>query len=427
MSTLTVSNADEKTLVHGIRGRHHAKISRFLRLFGPAWIVMIADVDVASIITGLQSGASFGFRLIFVELILTAPLAVIQYVSGGVAIYSGKGIAENVRQQWGKRSAYVAAMPMALTDFLSYVAEYSGIAIGFELLGLNPVLGIVIAFIMHNILILSRKFEKVEVPLLVVSMVLVVSLVLAAAFSHPDIPLLFTQGLNPIQPYGNPSYLYLVVANIGAVIMPWMIFYQAGANVEKKLDKKHIRFQKWETFLGALASEMIMAAIIVAASGISGGSGLQIGSLMKTLTYLGGASHFLLAVGFIAAGFLALVVISLSSAWGVCEAAGIKFRFSSRIRERKGFYLIFLLESFPAMLLSIYASTNLIALLIDLMVIYVLVDIPVLLMVGLLVRKEHLVGKKFFSRSTMIMYWIFFALIEITGIYSIVTSGIPGL
>jgi len=37
-------------------------------------------------------------------------------------------------------------------------------------------------------------------------------------------------------PLGDPKYLYLVAANLGAVIMPWMIFYQQSAVLDKKLD-----------------------------------------------------------------------------------------------------------------------------------------------------------------------------------------------
>lgn len=397
----------------------------FFRSFGPAWIVMIADVDVASIITGIQSGASFGFHLIFIEIILTVPLAVIQYVSGGIAIYSGKGIAENIKTEWGKKYAYVAAMPMALTDFLSYVAEYSGIAIGFELVGLNPVAGIVTAFVFHNILILFRKFEKIEIPLLILSLVLVAALVTAAVISHPNVHNMFTQGLSPLQPYGNSGYMYLLAANIGAVIMPWMIFYQAGASVEKKIERSSLRSHKLETVIGALVSEIIMSAVIVASAGLSSTEGNDVSGIINAFSIIGGYSHIILAIGFISAGFLALVVISLSSAWGVCEAVGIKFRFSNKLSERKGFYLIFMLESLPAMLLSIVASQNLITLLIDLMVIYVLVDIPILLMVGLIARKNRLVEKKYFSKWTLTLYWIFFVLIEITGIYSIVVNGFP--
>lgn len=394
-----------------------------IRSFGPAWIVMIADVDVASIVTGIQSGTAFGFHLIFIELILTVPLGLIQYVSGSIAMATGKGIAESVRETWGRKYAYVSALPMALTDFLSYVTEYAGIAIGFALLGLNPAIGIIIAFALHNVLVMTRSFSRVEKPLLIISMVLVASFILAAVMSRPDLHSLVFTGLNPVQPYGNPSYTYLAVANVGAVIMPWMIFYQAGATVEKKLSTASLKSQKRETYVGAFVSELIMVAIIISSAGLVMTGSPGVSSIARAFSYLGSGGHVLMAIGFISAAFLALVVISLSSAWGVCEAAGIKFRFSHRLKERKGFYGIFLLESFPAMLLSLIASSGLVSLMLNLMVIYVLVDIPVLVMVGLIVVKQRIVQRKYLSKWTMRLYWLFFAVIEATGIYSIIFSG----
>lgn len=407
---------------HTRTGRHS-----FLASFGPAWIVMIADVDVASIVTGIQSGSSFGFHLIFIELMLTVPLAVIQFVSGSIAIATGKGIAESIRGTWGSKYAYISAIPMALTDFLSYVTEYAGIAIGFLLIGLNPAIGILTAFILHNVLVMTRRFETVEKPLLIISFVLVASFVIAAVMSSPDLHSLVFTGLSPIQPYGNSDYTYLAVANIGAVIMPWMIFYQAGASVEKKIPATSIKGQKRETYMGALVSELIMVAIIIASARISSFGTLDLGDISGAFSYMGPMGHFLMAIGFISAAFLALVVISFSSAWGVCEAAGIKFRFSEKISRRKGFYFIFLLESFPAMILSMVASSGLISLMLNLMVIYVIVDIPVLIMVGMITIKQRMVQRGTLSRKTMAAYWAFFFLIEAMGIYSLLTSSLAFL
>ncbi len=402
-----------------------SSLSSIARAFGPAWIVMIADVDVASIVTGIQSGFAFGFHLIFIVMILTVPLALIQYVAGSVAIHTQRGIAENVRYHWGKSYSYLAAIPMATTDFLSYVAEYAGIAIGFGLLGINPTIGIIMAFILHNILVLTRSFKKIELPLIVISVILVISFVIAAVLAHPDWYAVVTQGLSPLQPYGNKNYMYLVVANIGAVVMPWMIFYQAGAIVEKKVKRGSLHMHKWENIIGALVSELIMAAIIIASSSLGGHGMVSLDTIPKIMSFAGEYLKFVIAIGFIAAGFLALVVISLSSAWGVCEALNVKFRFNEGYKNRKSFFVIFYLESFPALILTLLAVSNLISLMINLMVIYVLIDIPVLMMTGLIVKKEGFIGKRYISKKTMIFFWIFFIIIEVMGIYSIALNGFP--
>ena len=74
---------------------------------------MIADVDVASIITGLQAGATWGYRMIFVLIILIFPLFIIQDAAGRLGIASGRGLGEQIRINFGKKSAVLAAIRWA--------------------------------------------------------------------------------------------------------------------------------------------------------------------------------------------------------------------------------------------------------------------------------------------------------------------------
>ena len=112
----------------GILTKRH--FINFLKVMGPAWLVMIADVDVASIITGIESGAQFKYAMVFIELILIIPLFIVQDAAGRVGSITEKGIGELILGNYGKKWALFATLPMALTDFLSYAVEYAGIAIG---------------------------------------------------------------------------------------------------------------------------------------------------------------------------------------------------------------------------------------------------------------------------------------------------------
>ena len=67
-------------------------------------------------------------------------------------------------------------------------------------------------------------------------------------------------------PIANSGYLYLVAANIGAVIMPWMIFYQQSAIADKKLTAEHYGAARWDTAIGAVVTQLVMAAVLVAAA-----------------------------------------------------------------------------------------------------------------------------------------------------------------
>ncbi len=385
---------------------------------GPAWIAMMADIDVASIITALQAGASFGYKMIFIMLILSIPLMVLQYASGLLGLVTGKGLGASIRDTYGKRLSVISGFPMAITDFLSYSAEYAGIAIGFEIIGLNPALGIVLAFIAHNVVILSGKFEKVERILMFTSVFLVLSLVLGSLITNFRIDY-FIEGLSPIQPFNDPKYDYLFAASIGAVIMPFMLFYQAGATAEKNLTVKDKKLVRNETIIGAIVSELIMAFIVMA--GISIGMfATDPNMLVLSLKPYGSIAPYIISSGFIFSGFLALVVISLASMWGITEALNLKVKFTGNFRDLKYFYIIFLSESIPAALLTFFMGNDLINYAIELMVIFVIVLIPSGIILGLLISSKKVMKNHMQSKSFIILYWLMFLVVELSGLVTLI-------
>lgn len=91
---------------------------------GPAWLVMIADVDAASILTALASGASYRYEFIWFLVALTVPLFFIQEASGRLGAVAGKGLGQLARERFPPRVASTAAISMAVGDVLTYIAEY---------------------------------------------------------------------------------------------------------------------------------------------------------------------------------------------------------------------------------------------------------------------------------------------------------------
>ncbi|MCG2907982.1 MAG: divalent metal cation transporter, partial [Sulfolobales archaeon] len=80
----------------------YQKLIKYLPLFGPAWLVMMADVDGSSIIGAAQVGSNFGYGFVLIFLALTFPLYVIQEVSGRVGAVTGKGLGTLVREVYGR-------------------------------------------------------------------------------------------------------------------------------------------------------------------------------------------------------------------------------------------------------------------------------------------------------------------------------------
>lgn len=290
------------------------RLQEFLQSFGPAWIVMIADVDAPSILTAATVGAIYGYGLTWFFLLLIVPLFVIQEVSGRIGIATGKGLGEVIRSSYSKKLAMLASLPMATVDVVSYVAEYAGIAVGASLVGIPPVASMPIAYAAHILIIRRRRFVTIEKILFAISTVLIISYAGS----------LLARGISPsslIYLSADPSYLFLLAAGAGAVVMPFMLFYQASATAEKRTVK--VWAMRTETLVGAVASEIGMIVIVMATAGLGGLNFGDPRTLSLALSAIAGEyASYLFAVGLIAAAFIALVVISLASSWAVVEAMG---------------------------------------------------------------------------------------------------------
>ena len=177
---------------------------------------------------------------------------------------------------------------------------------------------------------------QAEKPLLVISIFFALSWVVSAVLTAKN-----GIQVTPFYFEASSGFFLLIAANVGAVIMPFMLFYQASATAEKGITVKSLWAIRFETGVGAFVSELIMVAILIATVGVSTDS-LQFatpGILSRGLASVAGSfAPYVFSIGLIAAAFIALIVISLGSCWGVTEALGW---------GRKNWFKVYLVESIP--------------------------------------------------------------------------------
>lgn len=391
-------------------------IREIIRLFGPAWIVMMADVDAASVITAVANGQLYGYRLIWLLLLLAIPLFIIQDAAGRLgAINQGKGLGELIRERFSKKYALLAAVPMFGVDVFTYIVEYVGIAVGGLILGIPPYISLPIFFLFHIMIVLTRKYERMEKPLIIISLVLVFSF-FAQAFLRGIV-----QNQQIFYISTSSSFLFFVAANIGAVVMPFMIFYQASATAYKYANsysspKTKIKWSTYETLIGAIISEVIMIAIEMATTGISPTvDPLNYKEMASALSLISGSySPYIFGIGLISASFLALIVESLGSAWGTLEALGK--------RSFRSFLSLYFAESIPA-ILTVLLFVNYDAIVnfaLTLMSISPIILIIPTFFVGILVKDKRVMGDFAYSKSRMMIYWITVILLAFSGIISLI-------
>ncbi len=323
-----------------------------LAVLGPGLMVMLADTDVGSIVTAAQSGAQWGYRLLPLELLLIPVLYLVMELTARLGIATGKGHAELIKERFGQRWAALSVATLAVTALGALVTELAGIAGVASLVGVPAQLAVPMAALLLGIVVVSGTYRRVELIGLSLGLFELAFLV-AAIRAHVD-PRSLGTSLWAGQPLGSPAYLAIVEANVGAVVMPWMIFYQQAATVDKGLTRRHLRAARTDTAVGAVVTQLVMIAVLVVTGATLAGSGSaplrSIPQISAALTpFLGApAGRLAFALGTSGAALVAAIVVSLAVSWGFAELAGKPRSLNLSVRRAPLFYGVY----FGALLVS---------------------------------------------------------------------------
>ena len=306
---------------------------------------MLADTDAGSVITAAQSGAQWGYALLGLQLLLIPVLYLVQELTLRLGLVTQRGHGELIREHFGAGWAWLSVCTLAIACVGALVSELSGLA-GVGLLYGVPRWASMVA-VVGGLLVMvwTASYRSVERTAIAFGAFELAFIAIAWAARPSGRDLL--QGMSQL-PWADHSYMYLVTANIGAVIMPWMIFYQQSAVVEKKLDHRSLRAARIETAVGAVLTQMVMCGVLIATAATIGKSGRQaplqsVEQISAALTPLLGEhlGRAVFSIGITGAAMVAAIVVSLTAAWGVGEVAGFRRSLADHPRQAPWFYGIF--------------------------------------------------------------------------------------
>jgi Mn2+/Fe2+ NRAMP family transporter len=312
---------------------------------GPGIVVMLADTDAGSIVTAAQSGAEWGYQLLLLQFVLVPILYIVQELTVRLGIVEGKGHAELIRDRFGKGWAWLSVATLVVACVGALLSELSGLA------GVGLLMGVpapvTMTLIVLALIFMAYKGSYLSVERIAIAVGAFEFVFLLVAWrANPDIGAL-ASGAADIA-WRDPKYLYLVAANIGAVIMPWMVFYQQSSVVEKKLTLADLPAARLDTAFGAVVTQVIMAAVLIATAATLGKS-TQSGSLdtvqqiAEAITpYLGETTGKLLfGLGLSGAAVVATIVVTLTAARTLSEVLGTKNSLEHEPHEAPWFYGIY--------------------------------------------------------------------------------------
>jgi Mn2+/Fe2+ NRAMP family transporter len=315
---------------------------KYLAAAGPGLIVAFADTEAGSITTAATSGAQYGVKLVLLQLLLIIPLFVVQEMTVRLGTISGKGHAALIRERYGLGWAWVSLGTMLVTNIAAMVTEFIGVAGAALIFGIPPAPLVLACAALLVGIAFTGKYKQAEYFAL--GLCLLELLFIPAAFAaHPSWSGVFTDGIIGAQPLGDKAYLLLVASNIGAVIMPWMIFYQQSATVDKGLRLKDLRFARFDTAFGSVATQLIMIAVVITCAAtlyvhhqsVEDAAHAALALVPLTGSRIAGVAF---GAGLLGAAMIGALVVSLASAWAFGEAFQWPCSLNHTYSEAKRFY-----------------------------------------------------------------------------------------
>jgi len=418
----------------------HRRILRYLRrswwpyilAIGPGMLAASAGNDAGGIATYASAGAAYGYSLLWVMVIITVAVAIVQEMSARLGAVTGKGFADLVRENFPIRMTAFIMLTLLMANAGIIVSEFVGIAAAAELFGVSRYVAVPLAAFLMWFVITRGSYSRVEQFLLVLSAVFL-AYVASAIMVKPD-PQDILAGLQPVF-HGESAYIKIIVALVGTTISPYMQLYVQSSVVEKGVSIGEFRYTRVDVFVGTLLAGIVATCIIIATAATLHPQGVVIetaaDAAMALTPIAGKYATELFGIGLLGASLLAAGILPLSTTYMLSESLGFERGVSRSWQEAPVFMGVFtVLIAFGAVV-ALIPGLPLISVLVGVYVINgLLLPIELLAIVSLINNKE-IMGKYINGRFHNLLVW---AIVAAVSLLSLVYIGwqlfewvIPGM
>ncbi|TMD53694.1 MAG: divalent metal cation transporter [Chloroflexi bacterium] len=312
---------------------------------GPGIITGFAGNDAGGVTTYTSVGAHYGFEMMWLLLLSTVGLLVIQEMCARMGAVTGKGLSDLIRERFGVRWTIVAMFALLIANGSNIVAEYAGIAASLQLFGVQRIVSVPIAAVLIWVLVVFFSYRIVERALFVLVLAYI-AYPISAFIVGPPWGEVVRDSVIPTLPIGQAA-LIAALALVGTTITPYMQFYIQASVVDKGIDRDQYRFERVDVLLGAILTGLNGFFIVVVAGAVLHPAGIHVDSAADAAQALGPLAgqqaQLLFGVGLFGASLLAATIMPLSTSYAICEAFGWESGISKNFREAPVFMGLFTL------------------------------------------------------------------------------------
>ncbi|MGQ9524632.1 MAG: Nramp family divalent metal transporter [Armatimonadota bacterium] len=378
-------------------------------VLGPGIITSFADNDAGGIATYSQAGAAYQYELLWMLGLVTIALGVVQEMCARMGAVTQKGLGELIREEYGVRWALFALITMFVANLGTTCAEFAGIAMAFQVLGVSMYLAVPIAAFLIWFVVTRGSFRTVERIFLALCL-LFFTYVGSGVMAKPDWTEV-ARGLFVPSFRLERHYIVLFIAVIGTTITPWMQFFLQSTVVDKGIHIREYRYTRLDVIVGAFFTDFVAFFIVVAAGAtlfVHGRHEIRdaYDAAVALQPFAGANATLLFAIGLLAASMLSGAVLPLTTAYSFCETFGWEFGVSRSWKEAPVFFGIFTLSIVLGVGIVLTSGMNPIHLAILTQVLNGLLLPVVLIFMVKLINNPRIMGKYVNTRTGNVICWV---------------------
>jgi Mn2+/Fe2+ NRAMP family transporter len=330
----------------------------FFSVFGPATITAMADNDAGGVATYSVAGATLGYPILFILFIITILLGVTQEMGMRLTLVTHRGLADLIREKFGVKVAIVIFAALCVANLGTLVTELSAVKTTSGMLNI-PVIPFIIAIVIVAFLLVTKGNYKITQVVMLITSLFYLTYIISAVKAKPDWGLAVTNVFYPhgvdFTPTYMRSYLLIGMGVLGTTITPWGQFFISSFAYDKKIEAGKIIYSQLETYIGAFLTDFFSFFMIVATAATLYVHHIALTSgetaALAIEPFAGKLASTLFALGILNAGFMGLIVVSLSTAYAFAEFFGLQGSLDSNYKQSKSFYTLFIIQLVLATLL----------------------------------------------------------------------------
>ena len=389
-------------------------IWRWLAILGPGLIASSAGNDAGGIATYSSTGAKYGYELIWVMLVITVSLSVVQEMSARLGAASGRGLLDLIREHFGIRWAVFAVTVILIANGGLVVSEFVGIGAAMGLLGVSKYIVVPAAAALVWYLVVVGNYGQVEKIFLVMTL-LFFAYPVAAILAHPHWGEV-ARGAFIQSVHKDPDYIFLLVGLLGTTITPYMQLFQQSSIVERGGDRRRYGPERMDAYVGVVFSNLMSIFMIIATAATlhaAGKTNIETAAdAAQALEPVAGRfAEMIFAVGLLGASLLAAAVLPLATSYAVSEAFGFSKGVDLDFRRARLFFTLFSVLVVGGAVVALVPKLPVIKLLLWVQVLNGILLPVILVFILLLINDRRLTGELKNTRLYNVLGWGTFAVI----------------